>query len=504
MTKPHTVIIGSGIGGLAMACLLGQRGERVTVLEKNEQPGGRASVMRKDGFTFDMVPSWYLMPEVFEHFFALLGERISDHLDLQRLDPSYRVFFPGRSGPVDIHSDLTKDLETFEQLEPGCSPHLLKYLAEAKKKYEFAAGNVLYRNIDSLFDFMRPEYAKSARGLTVLSSMDRYTKSLFKSEELRQILQYSLVFLGNSPKNCPSLYSIMTHIDIAQGVFYPQGGIGSVITAMVKLAEARGVTIRCNAEVSRIETNGNRATGVTLASGETIAADQVVSNADRHWTDTRLLPPDRGNTSERYWEKAVLAPSAHILYLGVRGRCDGLAHHNFIFAKDWDRHFETIFDHPAWPDEPCVYVSAPSRTDPSVAPSDSENLFVLVPLAPGFERPLAEQEAFEERLLALMEKHLPLPDLKNRLLVRERFTVKDFADRYHSIRGTALGLAHTLRQTPPFRPGNQHTHWKNLFYVGAATAPGIGLPVCLISAELALKRMIGENSGRPLASVPPC
>ncbi len=497
MSQP-TVIIGSGIGGLALACLLGQRGEEVLVLEKNEQPGGRASLLEIDGFRFDMGPSWYLMPEVFEHFFALLGEKIGDHLQLERLTPSYRVFFPGQPEPVDIHSNLEKDLATFERLEPGCTQNLLAYLDEAKRKYEFSLQNVLYRNVDSIFDLMRPEYAEHAKGLKLLRSMDRYTKSMFKSEELRQILQYSLVFLGNSPKNCPALYSIMTHIDMAQGVFYPQGGLTTVIAALVKLAKARGVKIRCDAEVTRIETEGKRATGVVLASGERLAADRVVSNADRHWTDTVLLPPLKGNTSERYWKKAVLAPSAHILYLGVRGRCESLAHHNFIFAKDWDRHFETIFGQAAWPDEPCVYVSAPSRTDPGVAPPDCENLFVLVPLAPGFERPESEQLAFEERLLALMEKNLRLPGLRERLIVRRRFTVQDFRERYHSVRGTALGLAHTLRQTSLLRPGNRHKTLENLDYVGAGTVPGIGLPVCLISAELALKRHIGDDSGRPL------
>lgn len=473
----------------------------MTVLEKNEQPGGRASVKTVDGFSFDMGPSWYLMPEVFEHFFALLGERVEDHLQLQRLSPSYRVFFPGQSEPVDIHSSLEKDLATFERLEPGCSDQLLKYLAEAKQKYEFSTAHFLYRNIDSIKELLRPEYAGSAKGLKLLRSMERYTKSMFKSEALRQILQYSLVFLGNSPKNCPALYSIMTHIDIAQGVFYPQGGITSVIKALVRLAEARGVEIRCQAEVAHIETEGDRATGVTLISGEVIRGDQVVSNADRHWTDTVLLPKNRHNTTEKYWKKATLAPSAHILYLGVRGRCDSLAHHNFIFAKDWDHHFETIFGKADWPEDPCVYVSAPSRTDSSVAPPDCENLFVLVPVAPGFERPEAEQAAFEERLLVTIEREMRIPDLRSRLLVRERFTVRDFRERYRSVRGTALGLAHTLLQTSLLRPSNRHKTWQNVFYVGAGTVPGIGLPVCLISAELALKRLIGDNSDRPLAPI---
>lgn len=490
------------MGGLALASLLAQTGRRVTILEKNEQLGGRASLLQRDGFSFDMGPSWYLMPDVFEHFFTLLGERVEDHLKLQKLSPSYRVFFPDRDQPIDIHSDLEHDLQTFERLEPGCTPHILQYLDEAKRKYDFSTQNFLYRNIDSLRDLLQPEYARSAKGLKLIQSMDRYTRSLFKSEEVRQILQYSLVFLGNSPKNCPALYSIMTHIDIAQGVFYPKGGIIEVTRALVRMAQARNVEMRCHAEVASIETSGDLTTGVRLSSGEFLAADVVVSNADRHWTDTQLLPKHRKSTSERYWRKAVLAPSAHILYLGVQGRCESLAHHNFIFARDWNRHFHTIFHDPSWPEDPCLYVSAPSRTDASVAPPDCENLFVLVPIAPGFERPAEEQKVFEERILSLIEEQMHVPNLRERLVVRERFTVRDFRERYHSVRGTALGLAHTLRQTSLLRPSNRHPAWKNFFYVGAGTVPGIGMPICLISAELACKRIIGNSSHQALTSLP--
>ncbi len=497
----RTIIIGSGIGGLALASLLAQRGRTVTVLEKNEQPGGRAGLLRRDGFSFDMGPSWYLMPEVFEHFFALLGERVEDHLRLERLAPSYRIFFPGRPAPVDVHSDLRLDLPTFESLEPGCTPRILAYLEEARRKYEFSKEHFLYRNIDGIRDLLQPEYAASAKGLKLLRSMERYTRSLFKSEELRQILQYSLVFLGNSPKNCPALYSIMTHIDIAQGVFYPKGGIIEVTRALVRLAEARGVIIRCGAEVTGIRAAGSRVTGVSLADGEFLEADEVVSNADRHWTDTRLLPRHRKNTTEKYWRKATLSPSAQILYLGVRGRCETLAHHNFIFARDWNRHFDTIFGKPAWPEDPCLYVSAPSRTDPGVAPPDCENLFVLVPIAPDFERPEEEQRSFEDGVLALIEERMGVTGLRGRILVRERFTVRDFRERYHSVRGTALGLAHTLRQTSLLRPGNRHPAWRNMHYVGAGTVPGIGMPICLISAELAYKRIVGDTSAGALPPI---
>lgn len=499
--KRTYVIIGSGIGGLATACLLGQRGDAVIVLERNEQPGGRLSVLKKEGFTFDMGPSWYLMPELFSHFFALLGERVEDYLKLVRLSPSYRIFFPGRNEPVDIFSDLSRDMATFERLEPGCTPRIQQYLAEAEKKYNLSVRHFLYRNIDSLRDFLIPELAKEAKGLKMLRSMDRYTKSMFSSDELRQILQYTLVFLGNSPKNCPALYSIMTHIDVAQGVFYPLGGLGEIVRAMVRMAEARGVSIRCNAEVGRILVENGRATGVELTNGERIAADAVISNADRHWTDTRLLPPGLGATTERYWQRATLAPSAHILYLGVQGKVPQLDHHNFIFAKDWDKHFQSIFGTACWPDDPSVYVCAPSKTDASVAPPDHENLFVLTPIAPGFERPEEERHAFSEKVLSLLEEKMRIPDLKKRIVTKQCFGVADFRTRYLSVRGTALGLAHTLRQTSLLRPNNWNKRVEHLYYVGGNTVPGIGMPICLISAELVLKRILGKKDGSALTSL---
>ncbi len=494
----HIVIIGSGIGGLGSACLLAQAGHRVTVLERNEQPGGRMSVLKKNGFTFDMGPSWYLMPDVFEHFFALLGEKVADHLTLEKLSPSYRIFFPGRPAPVDIHSDLTKDLPTFEALEPGCTPRIHEYLDEAARKYAISMQHFLYRNIDRLRDFIVPELAKQAKGITMLKSMDRYTKGLFSSNELRQILQYTLVFLGNSPQNCPSLYSIMTHIDVSQGVYYPQGGLGTLVTALVNLAQKRGVEIRCHSEVSQITVSKGQANGVILQNGEQIAADIVISNADRHWTDTKLLAPGLGTTSERYWRKAVLAPSAQILYLGIEGRAESLAHHNFVFAKNWDEHFDTIFGNPRWPTDPSLYVCAPSRTDASVAPKDHENLFVLIPIAPGFERPVGEQQEFEDRMLDRIGEKMQIPKLRERVKVRERFSVQDFRTRYLSVRGTALGLAHTLRQTSLLRPNNWNRKVQNLYYVGGNTVPGIGMPICLIGAELVLKRILGDRSGGPL------
>ena len=483
---------------MGAACLLAHAGFRVTVLEKNEQIGGRMSILTQDGFTFDMGPSWYLMPDVFEHFFALLGERVEDHLQLTKLGPSYRIFFPDRVSPIDIYSDLAKDLPTFESLEPGCTPRIQAYLDEAARKYEISMQHFLYRNIDSLRDFFIPELAKQGKGLSMITSMDRYTKGLFSSNELRQILQYTLVFLGNSPKNCPSLYSIMTHIDVSQGVYYPQGGLHTIVHAMHTLALARGVITRTHAEVAKISVHEGAVDGVLLKSGERINADVVISNADRHWTDTQLLDPGLGTTTERYWKNAVLAPSAQILYVGVEGRCDSLAHHNFIFARNWEEHFSTIFDAPRWPDDPSLYVCAPSRTDPSVAPDGCENLFILVPIAPGFDRPISEQQEFEDRMLEKIATQMHVPDFVKRIVVRQRFSVKDFRSRYFSVRGTALGLAHTLRQTSLLRPNNWNRRVQNLYYVGGNTVPGIGMPICLIGAELVFKRILGNRSGGPL------
>lgn len=491
------IVIGGGIGGLASAALLGKHGYAVTLLEKNRLLGGRANYFEADGFRFDMGPSWYLMPDVFEHFFALLGERVEDHLQLTRLDPSYRIAFRGSDLSVDMHSDLSRDVETFERLEPGSGQALRNYLDRAKYQYEIAIEQFMYRNHDSFLDFFDRKTAMQGMRLHVFENMHSYISRSFHTDTVQKILEYQQVFLGSSPYNTPALYNIMSHIDFNLGVFYPQGGIYSVVRALAAIGGQHGVQYRTEAPVAAILTKEGRATGVRLASGAELQADLVVSNADMHHTETSLLPANARSFPARFWGQKTLAPSAFILYLGLKGRVPSLTHHNLAFGQDWRRNFAEIFDAPVWPGDPSYYVCAPSRTDPSTAPEGHENLFVLVPVAPSLPMTDADIATYRRRVLDLLAVDFGVGDLEQRIVFERSYTSRDFSADYNAFGGSALGLAHTMRQTL-FRPNNISKKLPNLYYVGAGTSPGIGVPICLISAELIYKRIVGDRSAAPL------
>jgi phytoene desaturase len=503
----RAIIIGSGIAGLASAALLAKKGYDVTVLEKNERIGGVANRFEAHGFSFDMGPSWYLMPDVFQNFFGLLGERVEDHLDLVRLDPSYRIFFQGAE-KFDFASEFERDAPVYEKLEPGASQQLRKYLELSKKQYEIAIGGFMYKNNDTVFDFFNKQVATQGRELEVFSKMSDYVAKFFQSDEVQKIMEYQLVFLGSSPYNTPALYNIMTHIDYSMGVWYPQGGIHEIPVALQSIGARHGARYRTGAPVERILTSSSssrrkraRVRGVRLQSGEEIRADLVVSNAPVHHTEGAMLPPSLRAYSKRYWETRTLAPSALIIYLGVKGRIESLTHHNLLFSPDWKTNFAEIFDRPAWPTQPSLYVCAPSVTDPSVAPPGHENLFVLVPIAPGLEYDDASLEAYSDKTLQLIEREMGVPDLRERIVYKRLFSSKDFRHRYNTLRGTALGLAHTMKQTAIFRPSNVSKKVENLFFAGANTNPGIGMPIQLISAELAYKRIVGDRSSSHLETL---
>lgn len=495
------IVIGSGIGGLAAACLLAKEGHAVEVFEKNEQLGGRASLLEAEGFRFDMGPSWYLMPDIFEHFFDLMGERVEDHLSLQKLDPSYRIFFEDRQDPIDMYPDLERNRSTFESLEPGSFTKLQAYLRKAEEAYTISKRSFMYKNYDRWSDLLTWEAAKNGSRLAVFSNMHRYVRRFFKTDEMQKIMEYQLVFLGSSPYDTPALYSIMNYIDFKMGVFYPKGGIYEIVKALVRIGEKWGVKYHVNSPVERILIEQGKAKGVLLESGKKHLADTVISNADIHHTDTKLLPKEARQYSARYWQTRTLSPSAFILYLGIKGRVAHLQHHTLLFSKDWKKNFEEIFEHPAWPDDPSLYICAPSLTDPTVAPPDHENLFILVPVAPGLSYTEEELEKYADKTLQRIETRISVPDLRERIVFKKVFSIKDFETRYHSLQGNALGLAHTLSQTALFRPNNTNPNAENLYYVGGNTNPGIGMPICLISAELVLKRIKGDKTAGPLTAL---
>ena len=496
--KQKALIIGGGIGGLATACLLAKKGFDVELVEKNEKIGGRANIFEEKGFVFDMGPSWYLMPDVFEHFFDLMGEKIQDHLELQKLTPSYRIFFKDEGKVLDLNSNVEEDKKLFESLEQGSGAKLEEYLALSKMQYEIAIKDFMYKNYDSVFDFFNKRVMTEGRKLSVLSAMNTYVGKFFKSKIVQKIMQYQLVFLGSSPYNTPALYNIMSHIDFNMGVFYPKGGIYKIIEALGTIAQKNGVKIRTSAPVKQIIIKDKKATGIELENGEVISADLVISNADIEHTETKLLPEDSRSLKEKYWKKRTMAPSAFIMYIGMKDQVPSLTHHNLIFSKDWEKNFSQIFDKPQWPEDPSLYVCCPSKTDPTVAPQGKENLFVLVPIASGLEYDEASLAMYKDKILSTMEKEMNIPNFKNRIEYMRVYSVKDFAKDYNAYKGSALGLAHTLMQTAFFRPNNRSKKVNNLYYVGAGTNPGIGMPICLISAELAYKRIMNIKDPHPL------
>lgn len=479
--KKKIIIVGAGLGGLSAAALLAKAGFDVLVLEKNATVGGRARVFKEKGFTFDMGPSWYLMPDVFERFFALFDKKPSDFFKLVRLNPAYRMFFDKKK-VIDIAEKLSDNKKLFEKLEKGGGEKFFKYLEESKYKYEVAMSGFIYKEYKTFFDFFNKQMLMGGAQLKVFESIDKYVKRFFTSDIARKILEYNIVFLGGNPDNTPALYSIMAHIDFNLGVWYPLGGMGKVVEALKKLAEGHGARIVCNAEVRNIYVENGKAKSV-LVGDKKYSADIVIANADYPYVENQLLDKKYCSYDESYWKKKTIAPSSFIIYLGIKGKVKGLAHHNLFVEYDWMKHFDQIFKEPSWPESFSYYVSCPSKTDPKIAPKEDENLFILVPVAAGLEDTPEIREKFFKKIMGLLETTLK-EKIEKRILVKKIFTVNDFTKEYNAYKGTALGLTHTLMQSAIFRPGMRSKKVKNLYYVGQYTHPGIGVPMVMIAAEI--------------------
>jgi phytoene desaturase len=489
-------VIGSGIGGLGTALLLAKAGHSVTIHEKNEVLGGRAGVFKADGFTFDMGPSWYLMPDVFEHFFKSMDENVHDHLDLVRLDPSYQVFFEGDARPVQVPASAVEAEKVIERLEKGGGEKFRVYLSKVAAQYKMVLEKFLYREYRTPQSMLTLDGLKAIGTLPLFGSIDSYLKKFFTSKKVRQLLEYSMVFLGSSPYNAPALYAMMSHVDFGLGVYYPQGGIYKLIEAFENIGKKYGVRYIVNSEVCSIEIQNGMAKALIFkneSAEQREEYDLIVSNSDLHHTETKLIPSAYQTYPEAYWENKILAPSAVLVYMGVRGKIDHLKHHNLYFAEAWEKQFDVIFKKPMWPENPSFYLCNPSKTDPSVAPEGYENLFLLVPVAARFGT-AEESTAYAEQCIDHVAKTMNIPDLRQRIVFKRIFRPDEFASRYNSIGGTALGLAHTFSQTAFLRPQNKSKKISNLYYVGAAVHPGIGMPVCLVSAELVAKRILAEQT----------
>ncbi len=494
LTGESIAIVGAGFGGLSAAAHLGAAGADVTVYERHDHVGGVAGRIEGEGFRFDAGPSWYLMPEVFERFFGAFDREPGDFYELVRLDPNYRVFWDD-GDRADVPADPAAAAELFESYEPGAGEALETYLADAKEAYEIGMERFVVPKRSRFRECLSLDVALSARGLSLIGTMDDHVADHFGHPKLRQLVQYTLVFLGGSPYNTPALYKLMSHVDYGLGVYYPIGGIAEVVDAMATVAVDQGARIETNAEVSAITPTAD-GLEVTVGDGRSVH-DRVVSNASPAYTERELLPKGAVDRSADYWEERTYGPSAFMLYLGVEGDVDPLEHHTLVLPTDWGPHFESIFEEPRWPENPAYYVNVPSRTDPTVAPDGCETVVVLVPIAPGLEDGPDRREAFRDRILEGLAAETGV-DLEGRIRFEEHTCVSDYADGFGKPQGTALGLAHTLRQTGPLRPSHRAPGLDRLYYVGGDTGPGIGMPMCLLSGEHVTQAIEADVAGGPL------
>jgi len=484
MSKKVT-IIGSGFSGLAAACYLAKQGCEVTVLEKHDRVGGRARQYSSEGFTYDMGPSWYWMPDIFEKFFADFGKKVSDYYELERLSPSYRVYF--EDGPIDIPSDINELYALFESIEKGSAEKLKQFLKEAEYKYQIGMNDLVYKPGLSLMEFMNVRFFKGIFKLDVFKSIASHIRKSFTDPKLVQLLEFPVLFLGALPQNTPALYSLMNYSDMVGGTWYPKGGMVSVINGMHKLALELGVKFELNADVSKINVQENLAKEIK-ASQSYKNFDVIVSSADYHFTEQKLLDAPYRNYSEKYWKTRKMAPSSLIFYLGVNKKLPNLLHHSLFFDEDFDLHAQEIYTNPKWPTNPLIYLSSTSQTDLSTAPPGCENLFILIPIAPELKEDQKTNDFYFDLCIKRIEKHIGV-SFKDNIIFRRDYAGSDFVKDYNSFRGNAYGLANTLSQTAILKPKLINKKVKNLFYTGQLTVPGPGVPPCLISGKLVAEQV---------------
>ncbi|OHT44339.1 phytoene desaturase family protein [Flavobacterium tructae] len=477
--KKTIAIIGSGFSSLAASCYLAQQGNTVTIYEKNETIGGRARQFKKEGFTFDMGPSWYWMPDVFERFFQDFNKNSSDYYKLIKLNPAYRVYF-GLNDFISIYDNLEEIKNTFEEIETGSGEKLQKFINHAKSNYDIAIKDLVYRPGVSPLELITIETAFKLNQF--ISTVSTDIRKQFKNQKLIQILEFPVLFLGAKPTKTPSFYNFMNYADFGLGTWHPKTGMYDVVRGIEKLALELGVTIKTNSPIEKIIVKDKKATGL-LIDGKTIEADIILSGADYHHTET-LLDIEHRAYSEKYWESRTFAPSSLLFFVGFNKKIANVTHHSLFFDVDFNQHAADIYDDPKWPEQPLFYANFPSKTDSTAAPEGMESGFFLIPLAPGIQDNEQLHEVYFEKIISRFEQ-LTNQQIKNSIIFKRSFCKNDFVDDYNAYKGNAYGMANTLLQTAFLRPKLKSKKVRNLYFTGQLTVPGPGVPPALISGKLA-------------------
>ena len=493
--RKKITIIGSGVAGLSCASFLAKEGHDVTVLEKNSTIGGRARKFESDGFMFDMGPSWYWMPDVFERFYNQFGYTASNFYELKRLSPSYRVFWQDDSYD-DVPDNLEEFYSWFEKLEPGSSAKLDQFLKEAAYKYEVGINDLVHKPSLKVSEFADIRIAKGAFKMHLFSSFSKYIRKYFKHPKIIELLEFPVLFLGAMPKDTPALYSLMNYADIKLGTWYPMGGMHKIIEAFEKIAIDQGVKIITDQEVTSFTLKENNIINSTVKTGMDVSADYVVSGADYEHTD-QVLAKGNSNYTKPYWDSRLMAPSSLLFYLGINKKVDNLRHHNLFFDEDFQQHAVEIYKNPSWPSAPLFYACCPSKTDESVAPKGNENIFLLIPLAPDLEDTEELREKYFDIIMDRLEKHTKT-NIRDHIVYKKSYCLDDFKKDYHAFKGNAYGLANTLRQTAFLKPKIKSKKIKNLYYTGQLTTPGPGVPPSIISGEVVAKEVLKSIAKEPV------
>ncbi len=481
------IVIGSGFSGLSAAAYLSKAGHQVEIFEKNTSAGGRArQFTTAEGYVFDMGPSWYWMPEVFEQFFADFGHSVSDFYRLTLLDPSFEMVFRLRN--LSIPRDYNELRQLFESIEKGSAEKLDAFMAEAEYKYRTGMDNLVKMPGLSVTEFANPDLLKGVLRLQVFSSFSKHVRRHFQDPMLISLMEFPVLFLGAMPQETPALYSLMNYAGLKLGTWYPQGGFGKVVEAMVQICSDNGCNFHFNAPVEEILVREGKAVGVKV-NGTNISCDGIIAAADYQHVEEKLLPQNLRNYSPEYWEKKTFAPSCLIFYLGVNKKLAELQHHSLFFETDFLQHSIDIYKDPKWPRRPLFYVCCPSRTDDTVAPEGHENLFLLMPLAPGIEDSEALREEYFQIMITRLEKRLG-ESVREHIDYKHSYCIRDFVEDYNSYKGNAYGLANTLMQTAVLKPKIRNRKLDNLFYAGQLTVPGPGVPPSLISGKISATQLM--------------